>query len=254
MAEQENKELSMAEILASIRKILEESGADEALRRKEAEEEVFELQPSMIVCEEPVSAAKPEIPSAVPGRLIAEARKTRVADEETAEYFAGANRHFAAAEEFPAAGADVFSLPGVIVGRPEEKAAAVPSEEKKAPAEEAVSPSMVPASENDEPEKTVHACRGKTSSADVSEEIISSFTRMFEQNDFRRRAEQPAFDADALLREIARQAVAEKLDNRMLQEMVRETVVPVLEEWLSHYLPKLVAEEVKRVMVKAGGR
>ena len=36
MAEQENKELSMAEILASIRKILEESGADEALRRKEA--------------------------------------------------------------------------------------------------------------------------------------------------------------------------------------------------------------------------
>ena len=254
MAEQENKELSMAEILASIRKILEESGADEALRRKEAEEEVFELQPSMIVCEEPVSAAKPEIPSAVPGRLRAEARKTRVADEETAEYFAGANRHFAAAEEFPAAGADVFSLPGVIVGRPEEKAAAVPSEEKKAPAEEAVSPSMVPASENDEPEKTVHACRGKTSSADVSEEIISSFTRMFEQNDFRRRAEQPAFDADALLREIARQAVAEKLDNRMLQEMVRETVVPVLEEWLSHYLPKLVAEEVKRVMVKAGGR
>ena len=67
-------------------------------------------------------------------------------------------------------------------------------------------------------------------------------------------AEQPAFDADALLRGIARQAVAEKLDNRMLQETVRETVIPVLEEWLSHYLPKLVAEEVKRVMVKAGGR
>ena len=74
MAEQENKELSMAEILASIRKILEESGADEALRRKEAEEEVFELQPSMIVREEPAPAAKPEIPSAVPGRLISEAR------------------------------------------------------------------------------------------------------------------------------------------------------------------------------------
>lgn len=115
MAEQENKELSMAEILASIRKILEESGADEALRRKEAEEEVFELQPSMIVREEPAPAAKPEIPSAVPGRLISEARKTRVADEETAEYFAGANRHFAAAEEFSTAGADGFSLPGVIV-------------------------------------------------------------------------------------------------------------------------------------------
>ena len=125
MAEQENKELSMAEILASIRKILEESGADEALRRKEAEEEVFELQPSMIVREEP--AAKPEIPSAVPGRLISEARKTRVADEETAEYFAGANRHFAAAEEFSAAGADGFSLPGVIVGRPEPRPLFLPA-------------------------------------------------------------------------------------------------------------------------------
>lgn len=115
-------------------------------------------------------------------------------------------------------------------------------------------PPAVSAAEPDEPEKTVSSGREETSSADVSEEIISSFTRMFEQNDFRRRAEQPAFDADALLRGIARQAVAEKLDNRMLQETVRETVIPVLEEWLSHYLPKLVAEEVKRVMVKAGGR
>ena len=150
-------------------------------------------------------------------------------------------------------------MPGVIVGRPEEKAAAVraeenPVEEKNTPAEEAVLPPAVSAAENDEPEKTVSSGREETSSADVSEEIISSFTRMFEQNDFRRRAEQPAFDADALLRGIARQAVAEKLDNRMLQETVRETVIPVLEEWLSHYLPKLVAEEVKRVMVKAGGR
>lgn len=115
-------------------------------------------------------------------------------------------------------------------------------------------PPAVSAAEPDEREKAAPAGREETSSADVSEEIISSFTRMFEQNDFRRRAEQPAFDADALLRGIARQAVAEKLDNRMLQETVRETVVPVLEEWLSHYLPKLVAEEVKRVMVKAGGR
>ena len=160
---------------------------------------------------------------------------------------------------FSAAGADGFSLPGVIVGRPEEKAAAVraeenPAEEKNTPAEETVLPPAVSAAEPDEREKAAPAGREKTSSADVSEEIISSFTRMFEQNDFRRRAEQPAFDADALLRGIARQAVAEKLDNRMLQETVRETVVPVLEEWLSHYLPKLVAEEVKRVMVKAGGR
>ncbi len=77
---------------------------------------------------------------------------------------------------------------------------------------------------------------------------------MFEQNDFRRKTEQPVFDADALLRQIAQQAVSARLDNLMLQNMVKETIVPVLEEWLSHYLPKLVAEEVERVMVKAGRR
>ena len=49
-------------------------------------------------------------------------------------------------------------------------------------------------------------------------------------------------------------AVAERLDERMLQNLVKQTVVPVLEEWLSHYLPRLVADEVRRVMVKAGGR
>lgn len=53
--------------------------------------------------------------------------------------------------------------------------------------------------------------------------------------------------------ELPGRRLRKRLDNRMLQETVRETVVPVLEEWLSHYLPKLVAEEVKRVMVKAGG-
>ena len=83
MAEQENKELSMAEILASIRKILEESGADEALRRKEAEEEVFELQPSMIVREEPAPAAKPEIPAELAAKIesMIEARRQAKAEK-----------------------------------------------------------------------------------------------------------------------------------------------------------------------------
>ena len=94
----------------------------------------------------------------------------------------------------------------------------------------------------------------KVVAQNVSDEIINSFTRMFEQNDFKRQTEQPQFDADALLRQIVNQAVSEKLNNKFLQATVKETVVPVLEEWLSHYLPKLIAEEVERVMVKTGRR
>ena len=88
----------------------------------------------------------------------------------------------------------------------------------------------------------------------VSDDIINSFARMFEQNDYRRHTAFPQCDADALLRQIVSNAVSEKLDNKFLQNAVKETIVPVLEEWLSHYLPKLVAEEVERVMVKTGRR
>ena len=57
-AEQEPKELSMAEILASIRKILEENGVEEARRHQDDDDEVLELTSSMIVAE--ASPAKKE--------------------------------------------------------------------------------------------------------------------------------------------------------------------------------------------------
>ncbi len=205
-AEQEPKELSMAEILASIRKILEENGAEEARRHQDDDDEVLELTSSMIVAE--ASPAKKEENFAAKTEIIPD-----------------------------------FESELLPVRQPSPASTPEPHPEHRPqpphPHPEAPRP----------PKPEPHPV-----SRDVSEEIIRSFTRMFEQNDFRRKTEQPVFDADALLRQIAQQAVSARLDNLMLQNMVKETIVPVLEEWLSHYLPKLVAEEVERVMVKAGRR
>ncbi len=213
-AEQENKELSMAEILTSIRRLLEENSGEKDKRWEKENDDVFEMSPMTTGHVE-----KPFFESIHPAATKAMPEKETTPALRTDFLYApvpGALRENAAVEEPAAPNA------GVYVGR--ETANALPKETNIPPA------------------------------TDISEEIINSFTRMFEQNDFRRRTEQPAFDADALLRQIVGQAVAEKLDNRMLQNVVRETIVPILEEWLSHYLPKLIAEEVERVMVKAGRR
>ena len=220
-AEQEPKELSMAEILASIRKILEENGAEESRRHQDDDDEVLELTSSMIVAEtsKAVSTKKEENFAA----------KTEIIPDFESEL------------------RPVRQPSPIFKPEPHPEA---PRPPKPAPQPEHRPEPPHPHPEAPRPPKPAP----QPVSRDVSEEIIRSFTRMFEQNDFRRKTEQPVFDADALLRQIARQAVAARLDNLMLQNMVKETIVPVLEEWLSHYLPKLVAEEIERVMVKAGRR
>lgn len=192
-AEQDNKELSMAEILASIKKILAENEPDEKGMLPEEGKKIPQISL-------PQREEKDEIDvqtvSAAFGEALNERKPFAVNDK--------------AAER-------VTQMPYATIA---------PQEEKDSVFTQA--------------------------STDVSDEIINSFTRMFEQNDFRRQAEQPQFDADVLLRQIVNQAVAEKLDNKFLQNTVKETIIPVLEEWLSHYLPQLVAEEVERVLVKTG--
>ncbi len=225
-AEQEPKELSMAEILASIRKILEENGAEETRRHQDDDDEVLELTSSMIVAEanEVVPAKKEE--------------------------------NFAAKTEImPDFESELRPVRQPLPPKPEPRP--TPDQAREPHPEPHLHPERRP--EPPHPHPRPEAPRPPKPephpvSRDVSEEIVRSFTRMFEQNDFRRKSEQPVFDADALLRQIVRQAVSARLDNLMLQNMVKETIVPVLEEWLSHYLPKLVAEEIERVMVKAGRR
>ncbi len=228
-AEQEPKELSMAEILASIRKILEENGAEEARRHQDDDDEVLELTSSMIVAE--ASPAKKEENFAA---------KTEIIPDFESELLP-------VRQPSPASKPEPHPEHRPQPPHPHPEAPRPPKPEPR-PEHRPEPPHPHPEAPRP-PKPEPHPV-----SRDVSEEIIRSFTRMFEQNDFRRKTEQPVFDADALLRQIAQQAVSARLDNLMFQNMVKETIVPVLEEWLSHYLPKLVAEEVERVMVKAGRR
>ena len=228
-AEQEPKELSMAEILASIRKILEENGAEEARRHQDDDDEVLELTSSMIVAE--ASPAKKEENFAAKTEIIPDFESELLPVRQSS----------------PASKPEPHPEHRPQPPHPHPEAPRPPKPEPR-PEHRPEPPHPHPEAPRP-PKPEPHPV-----SRDVSEEIIRSFTRMFEQNDFRRKTEQPVFDADALLRQIAQQAVSARLDNLMLQNMVKETIVPVLEEWLSHYLPKLVAEEVERVMVKAGRR
>ena len=206
-AEQDNKELSMAEILASIKKIL----ADNEMGGKGILSTDTKKMPevSLPVPEEPKKSEAENVSAAFGDCLTCPKEFSIVEKEEIQEQ------------------TDDILTPYISLENNEY----VSTESAQIPERQ------------DEPKDN-----------NVSDEIISSFTRMFEQNDFRRHTEQPQFDADALLRQIVNQAVAEKLNNKFLQNTIQETIVPVLEEWLSHYLPKLIAEEVERVMVKTGRR
>ncbi len=243
-AEQEPKELSMAEILASIRKILEENGAEESRRHQDDDDEVLELTSSMIVAETSKAVStKKEENFAAKTEIIPDFESELRPVRQPSPIFKP--------EPHPEA-----PRPPKPVPQPEHRPEPPhPHPEAPRPPKPAPQPEHRPEPPHPHPEAPRPPKPApQPVSRDVSEEIIRSFTRMFEQNDFRRKTEQPVFDADALLRQIARQAVAARLDNLMLQNMVKETIVPVLEEWLSHYLPKLVAEEIERVMVKAGRR
>ena len=259
-AEQEPKELSMAEILASIRKILEENGAEESRRHQDDDDEVLELTSSMIVAEtskavptrkEENFAAKTEIIPDFESELRPVRQPSPIFKPEPHPEAPQPEHRPEPPHPHPEA-----PRPPKPAPQPEHRPEP-PHRHPEAP--RPPKPEPQPEHRPEPPHRHPEAPRPpkpapQPVSRDVSEEIIRSFTRMFEQNDFRRKIEQPVFDADALLRQIARQAVSARLDNLMLQNMVKETIVPVLEEWLSHYLPKLVAEEVERVMVKAGRR
>ncbi len=259
-AEQEPKELSMAEILASIRKILEENGAEETRRHQDDDDEVLELTSSMIVAEanevvpakkEENFAAKTEIMPDFESELrpvrqpLPPKPEPRPTPDQAREPHPEPHLHPERRPEPP----HPHLRPEAPRPTPDQAREPHP-EPHLHPERRPEPPHPHPRPEAPRPPKP----EPHPVSRDVSEEIVRSFTRMFEQNDFRRKSEQPVFDADALLRQIVRQAVSARLDNLMLQNMVKETIVPVLEEWLSHYLPKLVAEEIERVMVKAGRR
>lgn len=179
MAEQEQKELSMDEILASIRNILHESNAVTPQPYLQ-EEEIFDLSPSMIVKQEAVPTIKVVEEVVVKDHTAAKKAQAVVAD-------------------------------------------------------------------HDDMIKTAEKI-----SNDVSAEIIGSFSELFEQKNTSNNCDECSFDANKLIEQIVFNAVSAKISNELIYKIVKDKIIPVLNDWLKLYLPKMIEQEIQRVMVKVG--
>lgn len=220
MAETDTKDLSIDEILASIRNILQETNGETVSTA--ADDDVFELSPDMIL------GGKSEAESAAAADIApVEDKPVAVAD-------------FAPVEDKPAVEAEpVSELPLV----------------SQAAAAEASIGAFAP-----EPEtkicKPAEPLRQEpaTPRQETAGRMIKSFARLFEEQNTAAVSAVNSADAGRLLEEIVKNAVADKINDCLLNAAVKEKIVPVLDSWLKLYLPEIVRQEVERVMVKVGKR
>lgn len=208
MAETDTNDLSIDEILASIRNILQETNGETA--SAPIDDDVFELSPEMIL------GGKPE-------------------DEPVAV------ANIAPADEKPAVEQEVL-----------------PEQPLTAPAEGPVCKTAViltPEPEAKICEPTVLARpESPVARQETAGRMIKSFARLFEEKTAPAATAVNNADAGRLLEEIVKNAVADKINDCLLNAAVKEKIVPVLDSWLKLYLPEIVRQEVERVMAKVGKR
>ncbi len=200
MAEQEKKELSMDEILASIRNILQDSNDEDAALSHD-NEEVFELSSDMMVKESNQVFDK-----------NLEAKK---------QSFFASSAYLENKED----NSSSFSKDGFV-----SKDNYFSNVEKKS--------------------FDMSFANKKEITENVCDNIIKDFANIFEQNKPLKQSQNMDFDAKNLLDKIVLEAIENKITNEVLEDIVKNTVVPVLSNWLKLYLPKIVEKEVERVMVK----
>lgn len=237
MAEQDPKELSMDEILASIRNILQETSGEGTPRPLDDEDDVFELSPAMML-EEKQNREQNEVP------LFGPQENLEVPD--LSDVSIPSPILDKAASTAPAAplpfGTAVVTEKAVAgeekIGPTPAIAEVVPTEPQKAKAKPAVAPAA-----------PVFAPRRQAAAS-----MIKSFAQLFEEQTTAAEPVVSQFDAGKLLEQIVRNAVSDKINDQLLNAAVKEKIVPVLDSWLKLYLPEIVKQEVERVMVKDGKR
>lgn len=218
MANQDAKELSMDEILASIRSILHENGNSRSKEQKPEEKADVSL------------SQYSDVQSVIGKRFDV------FAPEPKAE---------------PIFGSDVAPLPEETTEPAEDDVAAICNNiqkmmQKSAEGEKNFTISVEPQSEVENGQDIVqnetktepvaaHASEKTNQDFDYSDKIIQDFAAVFAN----RRKLYPV--ADISVQSLAQAAVINE-------------VVPVLQQWLNEYLPNLVRKEIDRVMVKADKR
>lgn len=230
MALKDAKELTMDEILASIRSILHESGS---VRHAAAEDERYAVPPvfadngRLPVSERPAAVRRE--PSGTEPVPAPEPQKVRDdADEDVAAICSNIQKLM----QSPGDEKDVrFSISiddEPLLSNPAAPEKAEPFASVFAGEEKNVSERREESFADERPSRPAE-------SGDVSSEIIAGFAAVFAE----RRKQKPLLDQS--VRELAESAVVNE-------------VVPVLAQWLKDCLPAIIQKEIERVTVKAGKR
>ena len=232
MAESDKKELSMDEILASIRSILQET-TSEAPKGYNEEEEVFDLSNSMMVegVETDEEKSDFDVSAKVFDDELIEIIDDDVEDivkdlELDAGIFSGVEEDFKLDDNLDIAEDIVF-----------EQSICVPD---------------IKEVETKNPDCAEIEAKQDKVIEDISAEIIGSFAKLFDEHVsvHSKGVANVSYDADKLLETIIKRTVEEKISNELVFNVIKEKIIPVLDAWLKMYLPKIVEKEVERVMVK----
>lgn len=237
MAEQDPKELSMDEILASIRNILQETSGEGTPRPLDDEDDVFELSPAMML-EEKQNREQNEVP------LFGPQENLEVPDLSDVSVPSPAlDKAVPAAPAAPLPfGTAIVTEKAVAGDETISRTPAIAEEVRPKPQKVEVRPTAAPAAPAFAPRRQAAAS------------MIKSFAQLFEEQTAATAPVVSQFDAGKLLEQIVRNAVSDKINDQLLNAAVKEKIVPVLDSWLKMYLPQIVKQEVERVMAKDGKR
>ena len=230
MTEREQKELSMDEILASIRSILQEDNTDTSENKTNEEEEIFDLSTKMIVGNTDNVDAEDIIPLPIEDDISVE-QLVRELEAEAGIFEADTKPEAEFIPEFE----------HVTCQEIEEEQFSEPDIETDfyfEPEQEVDSESLVePYTEPEQDIVSNSVVETNLSTEDVCGELLGSFAKLFEEQ--KKSVGIPSsFDADKLVEQIVRETVENK-------------IVPILDSWLKINLPKIIEKEVERVTVKA---
>lgn len=221
MAIKDAKELSMDEILASIRSILHES---ENVRHADTEGERCVI---------------PSVQTVSPA--VSECSETQHPEFEMSEKTAPAfepKTHLSFADNMQEDVTSICNNIQKLMQQPvadDEEHFTITVEDEPLLADTFVEPELPPVDELEQPVSAISPIAPDVAYDDISLQIIDSFAAIFAE----RRQSRPLVDTSA--RELAESAVINE-------------VVPVLVQWLNECLPDIIRKEIERVMAKAGNR
>lgn len=258
MAENNQKDLSMDEILASIRSILQDSATDKPAEKND-EEEVFDLSSSMVIEENKAAEAKKfEIGSNLQANEANEFSSLLKSDDNKVQIIDTNISDFEVQRQIDDQLIEIVDDEHIenlvkdlehdagISDNIADNLCLNQTSTKSEPAEhfedQMEFADIISSEDKPNQDKLIE---------DISAEIISSFAKLFDGSKIKPAKNEPkAYDADRLLEEIIYHAVEQKINGELIFGVVKEKVIPVLDAWLKLYLPKIVEREVERVMVK----